>query len=56
MFTPEGAARVLAKVRGRNTIPDSLVVCRFTQAGSYGDWAELVNAATGWDTTQRRCN
>jgi aldehyde:ferredoxin oxidoreductase len=52
MFTPEGAAMVLAKVRGRNAICDSLVVCRFnTGAASYGDYAELVNAATGWDTT-----
>ena len=39
-------------VRGRNTIGDSLVVCRLNTGGtSYGDWAELVNAATGWDTT-----
>jgi aldehyde:ferredoxin oxidoreductase len=51
MFTPEGAAMVLAKVRGKNTIGDSLVVCRIAAAGSFGDWAELVNAATGWDTT-----
>ena len=51
MFTPEGAARVLAKVRGRFTIGDSAVVCRLNMSASYGDWAELVNAATGWDTT-----
>jgi aldehyde:ferredoxin oxidoreductase len=48
MFSPEGAARALAKVRGTNAFPDCLVVCRFNLAGSNEDIAELVNAATGW--------
>ena len=52
MFTAEGAATVLAKVRGRNTIPDALVVCRFNGAGaSDDDWREMINAATGWAMT-----
>jgi len=52
LFSAEGASAVLAKARGRNTIADSLVVCRFNGTGSSDkEWSELVNAATGWNLT-----
>lgn len=51
-FTPDGAATLLARVRGRNLIPDIMVICKFNVDGaSNEDWAELVSAATGWDYT-----
>jgi len=52
IFTPEGAATVLARVRGRYMVIDSLCLCRFNGSGmSNDDWAKLLVAATGWDFT-----
>jgi aldehyde:ferredoxin oxidoreductase len=49
IFTPEEAVQAFANVRGRHSVSDSLVVCKFNIIGiSRDELAELVNAATGW--------
>ncbi|MFC1963411.1 aldehyde ferredoxin oxidoreductase C-terminal domain-containing protein, partial [Chloroflexota bacterium] len=50
-FTPEGASSLLAKVRGRGIVWDSLAVCKF-HVEEGGDLVpQLLSAATGWDIT-----
>lgn len=53
-FSADGAATLLAELRGSNLFDDCLVICRFNKSGIVGDrgrsmLAELVSAATGWD-------
>jgi len=50
LFEPKAVAESLAKIRGRGSFSDSLMVCKFNIIGSVkGDLVELVAAATGWD-------
>jgi len=51
IFSAKGAAQVLAKLRGRFALPDSLVVCRLNVNSNVDDLAELLDAATGWNIT-----
>jgi aldehyde:ferredoxin oxidoreductase len=49
IFTPQETVQAFANVRGKGSISDSLVVCKFNIIGiSRDDLAELVNSATGW--------
>lgn len=49
IFTPQETVQAFANVRGKGSVSDSLVVCKFNIIGiSRDDLAELVNSATGW--------
>lgn len=52
VFTPEETVKAFANVRGRHSVSDSLVVCKFNIIGisrDDNDLPELVNSATGWN-------
>jgi aldehyde:ferredoxin oxidoreductase len=49
IFTPKETVQAFTNIRGKGSISDSLVVCKFNIIGiSRDDLAELVNSATGW--------
>ena len=52
LFTPEGAATMVGRIRGRMPLDDCLTMCRFNNLGiPMEDIAGLLTAATGWDFT-----
>ena len=50
VFSPDEVARVVAGVKGRRALEDSLVICAFACRGSSNKHlTDCLNAATGWD-------
>lgn len=53
IFTPEETVQTFVNVRGRGSVNDSLVLCKFNIIRiSRSDLAELVNSATGWSMNE----
>ncbi|MFC2058332.1 aldehyde ferredoxin oxidoreductase family protein [Chloroflexota bacterium] len=50
-FTPDGAPLLLTRVRGRGTVIDSLVMCKFHVEGGEELIPQMLSAVTGWDVT-----
>jgi aldehyde:ferredoxin oxidoreductase len=53
-FSPSEVARVVAEVKGRRALEDSLVICSFACRGSDNKLiVDCLNAVTGWDWNPR---
>lgn len=55
-FAAEEIARIVGVARGAMPFEDSLGVCRFTNRSDLPAFAEMLQAATGWDFTFEEAN